>query len=640
MRSFRASLWLVLCGWGLGVVPIRGAAAQTLPVDAGARAAAVAATRYLALEMDRYHDRFWVYEDVSSPGNHFHAWALIPDASAAVAINGSWAENPHSGATSIRCLFTNTTAPNYGGYYFQNGVLQGAAMEPVPNFGTVPNAGIDLTGAQQLTFWARGKRGGERVEFFCGGVGRNANSGRPEQPFPDSAPVTRISVRLTTQWKQYRINLRRRNLRYVLGGFGWVCGDKKNRGGAEFFVDDIQYTLDPAARSRRLSQPRFIRSFRTLPVQPDLHDENPQDDLDFVLRNTAFVYDNALALLAFLAEGSADSLRRGRLIGDAFVYASQHDRHFTDGRLRTAYAAGDLALPPGWTPNGIAGTAAVPGFYDEANAAFREVEQNAVDVGNNAWVMIALLALSQRTGAPAYRTVAEQLGRFVATFRINTGTYRGFLGGVTDPETAAPQLRPYASTEHNLDLIAAFTVLAQQTGDTRWLDEAAHARAFVEAMWDAERGCYLTGTVDPEQRNPSPVPLDTQSWAVLALPDALQLHPQLLACVEQFHRTTHHGFTGYDFNDDRDGVWFEGTGQMAVAYARAQNADRVGELRQELQRAQQTAPFGEEGGIAAACHDGVSTGFSFQLYRRLHLGAAAWNVFAQLGFNPYYQQLH
>ncbi len=49
-------------------------------------------------------------------------------------------------------------------------------------------------------------------------------------------------------------------------------------------------------------------------------------------------------------------------------------------------------------------------------------------------------------------------------------------------------------------------------------------------------------------------------------------------------------------------------------------------------------PFGNGRGIAAASHDHLSTGFDdFEYYRRLHVGATAWNLFAQLGYNPYYQ---
>jgi hypothetical protein len=121
-----------------------------------------------------------------------------------------------------------------------------------------------------------------------------------------------------------------------------------------------------------------------------------------------------------------------------------------------------------------------------------------------------------------------------------------------------------------------------------------------------------------------------------SLPDTLILHPQTLDCAEQNHRTIADGFDGFDFNDDKDGVWFEGTGQMAVAYALADECAAVTSLRQELRRVQQP-PFGDGRGIVAASREGISTGFDFKYFRRLHIGATAWNVFAQLGFNPFYQ---
>ena len=37
------------------------------------------------------------------------------------------------------------------------------------------------------------------------------------------------------------------------------------------------------------------------------------------------------------------------------------------------------------------------------------------------------------------------------------------------------------------------------------------------------------------------------------------------------------GFKGFDFNDDRDGIWFEGKSHMTVAYTKAEkniNTDR------------------------------------------------------------------
>ena len=41
--------------------------------------------------------------------------------------------------------------------------------------------------------------------------------------------------------------------------------------------------------------------------------------------------------------------------------------------------------------------------------------------------------------------------------------------------------------------------------------------------------------------------------------------------------------------------------------------------------------------MPAASHDGVSSGFGFDLFRRPHVGATSWNIFAQKGFNPFYR---
>ncbi|MGH9847376.1 MAG: hypothetical protein ACREEM_52450, partial [Blastocatellia bacterium] len=604
--------------------------------------------QYLARVMDQFHDRFPVYDDVSSAGNHFHTLTKFPNQSALVTINGSYSPDKHSGATSIRCAFM-PGGVNFGGFNFQNGVLPSGAVAPVPNFGTVLNAGVNLTGATALTFWARGAAGGEVVDFFVGGVGWTGSvvnspctPGFPGPcPAPDSTPAVLTTITLTTQWTKYSIDLTGRNLSYVLGGFSWGVNGALNPAGAVFFLDDIQYELSPVRRAQRLNEPRFLTSFTTLPLQPNVHDGNLDDDIDLVLRNTAFVYDNALAVLAFLAEGGADSLQRARLIGDALVYATGHDRSFNDGRLRSAYAAGDIALPPGWTPNNRVGTAPVAGFYEDLLMQFSELgESRTFDTGNQAWAMISLLALYRRTGEAQYLNAARLLGDLIRTFRNDSGLYQGFLGGLEySADDAPPLVRGYASTEHNLDVYAAFRVMFGVTGETVWQADALHARQFVEAMWDAGRACYLTGTINPNERNTGALalPVDVQAWAVLVLPDTLTLHPQVLDCAEVNHRTISDSFSGFDFNNDKDGVWFEGTGHMAAAYAWANQPAAAESLRQELNRAQATAPFGDGFGIAAASHDGVTTGFGFKLFRRLHIGASSWQVFAQLGLNPYYQ---
>lgn len=613
---------------------------------------------YLKNAMDQFHDRFPVYDDVSSAGNHFHVYAKLPNGGAAVTMNGAWPDNPHSGATAIRCVYEPLQP--FAGFYLQNGTLMGAQTTPQANWGTEPNAGINLTGATTLTFWVRGAVGGEQIEFFVAGVGRNAVTGVPVENYPDSSPrwpVFGSTTTLTTSWQKVQIDVTGLDLGYVLGGFGWVASTLLNPEGATFFLDDIQYELSPQRLEQRLNEPRFIRSFTTLSLQPDPFDPEPDGDIDFVLRNTAFTYDNALAVLAFLADGSPDSVRRARLIGDAFVYATTHDRTYSDdracneavtpltvhgARLRAAYAAGDIALPPGWTPNGRSGTVPIPGFYVDATETFYEVEQQALDVGNDAWAVIALNALFMRTTQSSYSNAACRLGNFVRSFRNDSGTYRGFQGGVNAPESA-PVLRPWASSEHNLDIYAAFSGLYRTTGNSQWQQDAQHALEFVEAMWDSSRNCFLAGTKDPATRNTDTgtLPLDAQAWSVLAIPGMLLVHPGVLACAENNHLTASDGFQGFDFNEDKDGVWFEGTGQMATAYSVTAQDAKAQIYRQQL-RAAQAAPVGDGKGIAAASHDGLSTGFltagnqPFKYFRRLHTGATSWNVFAQLEINPYY----
>jgi hypothetical protein len=590
--------------------------------------------------MDQFHASFWVYQDSGSAGNHFFEWMKFPDAEAAVGISGSWTETKYSGATAIRCTFRNLNGRNYGGFLFQNGILRGDDKAPKENFGTEANAGLNLTGATQLSFWARGESGGEVVRFFMGGIGWDTTGflRRPQTPctkkvegpcpYPDSTPKAMIQSVLTREWRRYVINLRGRDLHYVLGGFGWYADAVSNPEGAVFYVDDIQYELDDSARNKRLQQPRFLLSYQT---ESDPQDQSIVGRFDLAQRNTAYTYDNALALLAFLADGTPDSIRRARLIGDAFVWASRHDRTFTDGRLRSAYQAGDVDLPPGWLPHDRPGTARVPGFYNEApdfhlspgeiidlpalarqllagdgpdlkrirpglsdetvkmlakyavypatvlpdcscwslnkpkmssaenlkplirdlnllidksilrppdapakgapalqlsqrlawardnraaldklfpqellaSQSFIEVRQEAIDSGDNAWTMIALLALYQASHDAQYLETAKRIGEFLGKFKDGSEGYQGFLGGIDSPEKKSsaktqPQNGPaeneprendkcprsWASTEHNLDVYAAFTRMFQITADDRWRDGAAHARRFVEAMWD------------------------------------------------------------------------------------------------------------------------------------------------------------
>jgi hypothetical protein len=594
-----------------------------------------ASIEHLAEQMDRYHKAFDVYTDAGAAGNHFVALAKIGDDLRSVEINPCNRESVNTGSTAVKNVFHNTTSQNFGGVFFLNGVLSGQDSQPGLNFGDVPDAGVDLTGATQLVFHAKGATGGEQVEFFMGGAGHRPEDNSPVAPFPDSTPRVPSAgtlFNLSKEWTRYTIDLTGVDLRYVLNGFGWVCSAQQNPQGAIFWIDDIQYN------KARLDEPRFIQSYVTLPLQTF-------DDLN---RNAAYIYDNALSMLAFMSRGTADDWRRAKLIADAFVYAQAHDRFYTDGRLRNAYQAGDLILPPGWKPNARSGVARIPTILDcERNSSFEDRFQVGAQTGNISWVIIALLAFYQKMGGLSYIEAARSMGEWIEGRRQNVGFggYRAGFQGFENPTAEFPNdpvELSAASTEHNLAVFVAFSRIFQATGDSLWNERASHARDFVDLVWDNNIDCFLAGATDAARLDRNVLPVDAQSLSVLSLPDALSRFPSVIECAEKSHRNRANQFTGFDFNEDKDGIWFEGTAQMVLAYKKAGDSSKANDFITELRAAQTSAVNNNGQGLVAASRDGVTTGFSDDfgnqvvLFNRLHIAATAWHVFAQSGINPYY----
>ncbi len=574
--------------------------------------------------MDRYHQTFDVYTDLSAAGNHFVTYGAMGDVDK-LAINPGCKISPHSGDTCFENSFT-ADGNNWGGWYFMNGVLEGVETQPKPNWGEYSYAGVNLTGATRLTFWARGAKGGEQVEFFVFGVGRNATTGKPIKPYPDSSPKISLGYRtLSKNWTQYTIGLTGRNLSYVLGGFGWVTNAPKNNNkNITFYLDDIRYN------KKRLNESRFLVSYETIPSS---------NDFDMVLKNVAFTYDNALALIALLARGRAEDIKRARLIADAFLYAIDNDRFFTDGRLRDTYQGGDLVLPPGWTPNGNEDTVRMPGWWDpDDNTWYEDKGFVGTSTGNLAWAMIALLSYYEQVGDSNYLDAAKVLGEWIEANTRDTKGAGGYIGGYEGWEATSnnPQGQtklPWKSTEHNIDVYVAFMRLYELTGKPNWLSGALHAQTFVEAMWDANEGHFWTGTLnDGITPNKSNIPLDIQAWAVMAMDG----YDSALSWAENNCYTEADDFNGFDFNNDKDGIWFEGTAQMAVAYQINEEPNKADFCLSELRKAQKSATNNNGKGIVAASHDGVTTGFDWEYFSRLHIGATAWYIFAEMEYNPYW----
>ena len=281
-----------------------------------------------------------------------------------------------------------------------------------------------------------------------------------------------------------------------------------------------------AAQINPAAGPAFIASYPTVGSGP--------------LHGVAYLYDNAAAAIAMVGCGEID---RARVIGDAILWAQDHDRAWHDGRLRNGYAAGRVADDP----------VKLAGWWDKGQERWVEDGYQAgTDTGNMAWAMLALLALDRAVpeGDGRYRKAAVRIGEWTLTRRNDDGP-GGYTGGYYGWEgDQRPQ--SWKSTEHNTDLAAAFTLLAAATKDSAWNGQAAEAARFVKAMWFDACACFATGTL-PDGVTPNRVvALDAQIWPLLAIPGlAESAYAASLATSESRLRDHHEPKTreGFTYSD-------------------------------------------------------------------------------------------
>lgn len=338
------------------------------------------------------------------------------------------------------------------------------------------------------------------------------------------------------------------------------------------------------------------------------------------LKQAAFLYDNAAAAIALVACGQSAQARR---IGDALLLALEHDRYWHDGRLRNGYAAGTASASP----------LKLAGWWDGKTQRWLEDDYQAgSDSGNLAWAMLALLTLDRAD--KRYLAGAVRIAAWLEARRDQRGA-GGFTGGSFGSEAAPRPLR-WKSTEHNVDLAAAFARLATASGDMHWLPLAQAAAAFVAAMWDPRRGAFVTGTTDDGVTRNTLLALDAQIWPLLALPGAVTRYGEVLSRSVPLLRAGGDIAAGYAYSEAGGGFWTEGTAQVGLLERLSQR--RANDVLAALETAR--AP---DGGYYATTATALPTGFVLdtdpahpRVYLHLeHLGALAWVALAQQGFDPF-----
>ncbi len=349
----------------------------------------------------------------------------------------------------------------------------------------------------------------------------------------------------------------------------------------------------------------------------------------------AYLYDNAMAAAVLSRVGAQEHAEK---IADAIVFAQTHDRTFEDGRLRNTYNSGDPEAYSGRSISGKKVSISIPGFW--ANGHWQEdIYTVSTSTGNMAWTIIALCAVSENASPEKkaeYIGAAVRAADFVLTLRSDNGGFTAGYDGWDDAQTKAT----YQSTEHNIDLYCAFSAVADAVSESmpekaaQYNDAAEYAKAFVMSMYDPELHCFYTGTEDDGVTvSDGVIPLDTNSLSILAFGDEIEDKDGVFAFIEDRIAVG----DGYDFSaGDLDGIWNEGTAQMAVCYLLEDDTAKYDSIMNCLK-----GQILKDGSITAADKDGLSTGFILYgsdilwVYNNEQsIGATCWLAFAQLKIDP------
>ena len=422
--------------------------------------------------------------------------------------------------------------------------------------------------------------------------------------------------------------------------------------------------IDPRATLRSIERAFAFQDFMMDAYATGATVRLAQSYSDEALGATAFTYDNAVAIHAYLAAGTAETLERAEVLGAGLLYAQANNFPFHDGRFAQAYYVNVAGL------GGAFITPAAAPFYFYTSA-----------VGDQAWAGMALAQLYLRTRDAKYLAGALLVANWIVTNAYDTqgaGGYR--FGANINQYNQSVASTNGKSTEHNIDTYAFFRMLATLTASgsasngMSWAALAEHALTFVAAMFNVVGPFFYTGTLgDQVTINPSPIPEDTQTWSYMATLNAqwrgtidwALAHLQTTDTASAPHSSlsgseTIHGLV-FDTASlttttaDPHAVWLEGTAHTAAALATRvlRGGDTLGGLFADIaeaarllgqcEKAQALLGAGKKAGGKpipqglglVAATSVLDTGFGYTYGPSLHLGATGWFLIAALAANPF-----
>lgn len=352
-----------------------------------------------------------------------------------------------------------------------------------------------------------------------------------------------------------------------------------------------------------------------------LVDSYEDGDRDFG-HNAAFLYDQALAIMAYCALAKHNPLQQKtyELLCNSIFKKIEFLQN------------GDGSFYFAWL------------HKDEPMAAINRARYS----GANAWLLMAINRYEEQFGdSLTFRPMAADMANWLCT-QLDTCKYHPnkgigcqvIRGGIN----ANDQQLPWLSIEHNLDAyssLAYFGYLSHNTGYTKIAQDIR--RCLETCAWEKNEGRFIRGLGD------SMATMDVNPWGILAFGDTAWQGHELtrgLNWALEHCRTTHAwegqwdpypyligNVDGFDFNDDKDVVWVEGTESMALALQLVGQDSLANYFHNEMAKLIFAAndgglPYSTNSGTIAADDTERSTTYP-------SVAGTAWFIFKELNYNPF-----
>jgi len=187
-------------------------------------------------------------------------------------------------------------------------------------------------------------------------------------------------------------------------------------------------------------------------------------------------------------------------------------------------------------------------------------------LGDNAWLLIAINNYHYYTKNSKYLDLANSLSDWIISLQDTDG---GLWGGYNSDGTRISKI-----AEGNMD---AFNAIQGYTNFHH--DLLSH---FKNVRWDKTDKMIIAWAENPKYK----YALDLESWGYCIFED---FPTDILTKANRFKTSqtssiTQKSISGYCFDEDKDVVWLEGTGQMVVAFIKAKKESEAKKYLLEMKK--------------------------------------------------------